>query len=228
MATRNIFKNNRMKKMEEYHQKLEQAAGSGSDLIAILNAYREWSAAVSEKGLKGRIENQWCELKMLSLKNLNEMNVLIGEIKNRLKFLHLEDNYRFQADEKLLAIKVCIAGAFYPNYFAFGGTPPSRDDCKTLKNMNPCTTVFLKGMKLNRIGQIYEQQVRQKLNNEGITNSFNEMRVTFDDHAARLYVDFKPICDDDIQLVPGEVLSEVYKAVKLRMSQKGMELNIMS
>lgn len=227
MSTRSIFKNQPMERMEEYHQKLSQAQGLGSDSMAILNTYREWQKAVNEEGLKGRNEKRWCELKLLSLKNLREMKTLIEEIKKRLKVLTLKDNYRFNVEEKLFTIKICIAGAFYPNYFAFGGTPPWRDDFGTLMNMNPCTTVFLKGMEQGRIGQIYEKQVRQKLHKEGVTDGLEEMKVEFNDNSARLQVDFKPITNDGIKLVPGDVSLEVYKAVKLRKLKDKVELMVM-
>lgn len=227
MSTRSIFKSVSSKKMEEYQEKLEQAKGSGSDHIAILNAYREWRNMVVEKQLTGAREKKWCELKMLSLKNLNEMNNLIQEIKNRLKWLKLDDNYRYSTEEKLFAIKICIGGAFHPNYFAFGGKPPSRDDYSVLNNMNPCSTVFLKGMPQNRLGQIYESQIRQKLCEKGVTETPNDMNVKFDEHSTRVQVQFKPISDEGFVIVPGEVLLEVYKAVKYRKLEKNMEINTM-
>ena len=229
MSTRKIFKNNPEQKVEEYHQKLDHAQGSGSDCIAILNAYREWRNAVTQHNLCGKTEKKWCDLKMLSHKNLFEMHQLIEEIKNRLRF-NLADTstYKFNSEEKLFAIKICIAGAFYPNYFAFGGTPPTRDDYKNLLDMNPCSTVYFKGMEQNRIGQIYEQQVRQKLCSNNVTDEINEMRVNFDGSSKRLQVQFKPITNDGLQLVPGDVLLEVYKAVKLGKSDRSMELKVMT
>lgn len=228
LSTRNIFKSNPNSRMKEYDQKLEQAKGSASDCIAILHAFQEWTEAVTVKQLCGSRERVWCQHKMLSLKNLKEMNELIIEINKRLGFLKLKNDYHYSVEEKDFAIKVCIAGAFYPNYFAFGGNPPSRDEYKELNDMNPCTTVYLKGMQQHRIGQIYEKQVRQILHESDVSDELNHMKVKFSDHSSRLQVEFKCVNDNETELVPGEVSLEVYKAVKLRKSNRKIDLEVMT
>lgn len=218
-------------KIEEFHQRLEQAQGSGSDLIATLNIYLKWRNAVDIRGLNGKAEKTWCENQCLDLKNLRDMHDLVEDIKRRLQFFRLEENndaFNYTQDEKLFTVKMCIAGAFYPNFFEFGGSPPTRDTYSTLTNMNPCTTVYLKGMKLNRLGQIYEQQVRRDFLDACVADDINEMQVKFDSNSTRLLVEFKSISPADVNLVPGEVRLELYKAAKLGKLRKSLELNMMS
>lgn len=238
MSSKSIFKNFPSdQKLEEFHQKLEHAKGSASDSIAVLNAYKSWRTEI-EKGRLRASERQWCESFMLSLKNLNDMHELVEDIKNRLRHfrIEIENNREFNDNfellkEKIFTIKICLAGAFYPHYFAFGGSPPSRDDYGVLNNMNPCTTVYLKGLESNRIGQLYEQQIREKLHREGrggVTDELNEMKVKFDTNSARCHVEFQPISNDGFDLVPGEVHLEVYKAVKLRKLEINFQIKVMS
>jgi ATP-dependent RNA helicase TDRD9 len=217
-------------KIQEFNQRLETAKGSGSDLIAMLNAYNEWRGAIN-RGLKGTAEKMWCDQQCLDLKNLRDMHDLVEDLKKRLLNLCLkesDDNVRYTREEKMFAIKICIGGAFYPNYYEFGGSPPRRDSYSVLNNMNPCNSVYLKGMESKRLAQIYEEQVRRNLCEAGVTYDINEMQVKFDSNSTRVCVQFKSICDEDIDFQPGEVRLEVYKAVKLGKLRRSMELNIMS
>jgi ATP-dependent RNA helicase TDRD9 len=216
--------------MEEFDQRLVQAEGSGSDLIALLNAYLMWREALRD-GLKGGREKQWCQQQCLELKNLRELHETVEDLKRRLQFFRLEcsdDTFNFREGEKIFAVKICIAGAFYPNYFEFGGSPPTRDDYKSLSNMNPSSCVYLKRMPANRLSQIYERQVRENLFSSGVADDIDEMQVKFDTNSTRLVVEFKSITHEESVLMPGEVRPEIYRAVKLRKIQKNMELNMMS
>ena len=236
MSSKGVFKQTTAdQKMEEFHQRFEQARGSGSDAIVMLNAYQSWRNAVANN-LRGEREKKWCNEQMLALKNLREIHELVEEIKNRLQQFRLDiDDVAFQYksdEEKIFVLKMCIAGAFYPNYFLFGGSPPAREDYKELKNSNPCSTIFFKGVEVNRLGQLYEQQVRQKLFEAGVTDNTNGMQVKFDRNSTRLMVEFKSQLNDNegeniFELVPGEVRLEVYKAVKFGKLEKKIEIKVM-
>jgi ATP-dependent RNA helicase TDRD9 len=232
MSTKSIFRTNlrnRNEKMSAYHQRLEAAKGSGSDSIAVLSCYRNWQHAKA-KGLSGKNELKWCEFQMLELRNLRDMHEQIEDIKNRLHFFRLTASpHEFSStkDEKILTIKMCLAGAFYPNYFEFGGRSPSKDENDVLNDMDPCTTVYFKRFKLNRIGQLYEQQVRENLKEAGVCDELNDMKVKFDSNSQKLHVQFKPFSTENDELVPGEVSLEVYKSVKLRKMSEKIELNLM-
>lgn len=222
IASKSIFKVTLLsnaEKIEEYHQRLVHAKGSGSDAIAILNIYQSWRAKVGE-GINGRKEMLWCDEQCLDLRNLREMHELVQNIKQRLTFFKIysnDNNYRFTKEKKLFTIKICIAGAFYPNYFAFGGSPPSRDDYRATNNNNPCTTVYLKGIKRRSgINQLYEKQIREQFCEAEVVADVKEVKVHFDTNSERVQVEFKPLSQEGYLLVPGEVHLEVYKAVKLR------------
>lgn len=232
-SSKSIFKMNFMsneQKMESYHQKLEQAAGSGSDAIAILNVYKKWRKLVDESNLSGKRERDWCDIQMISLKNLRDLHDLVIDIKSRMKIfaIDVKDDFQMSEEEKLFKIKLCIAGAFYPNFFEFGGSPPGREECQLLNESNPCATVYFNGMPQNRIGQIYEKQIREKLVEANVCDELNEMKVSFDSNSARIQVQFKPLMTEGVKMVPGEVEYEVYKAVKLSKMDRELEIQIMS
>lgn len=220
-------------KMNEYQQKLLKARGTGSDAIMILNVYREWRSKITDcSGFTRSVEKKWCEIEMLDLKNLRDLHESIEDIKQRMErhfgISARDDNFRFSKEQKLFAVKICIAGAFYPNYFTYGGSPPWRDQFKDMNNMDLCKTVYLKGMRPERIGKIYERQVREKLK-DLVCDNLDCMKVNFDRNSARLQVKFESIVadDEDVPKVPGEVRLEVYKALKLAKLQKRFELKVM-
>lgn len=223
MSSKSIFISNQssiQQKVDEYHHRLHQARGSGSDAIAILNAYRSWREEL-EKGIP---------VEKLDSKNLHDMHELVVDIERRLRSFHivkLDDNFRYRSNEKLFMIKMCIAGAFYPNHFQFGGCPPSRDEYRVMNNMSPLTTVFLKRFKPSHIGQLYESQVREMLHANDVTDEDNEMKVKFDRNSERLQVEFKPVGNAGFLLTPGDVCAEVYKAVKFCKLGGKIKLNVM-
>lgn len=233
LSSKTIFKTNLVKntqKMEGYHQKLKQAKRSASDFIAIYNAYSSWRQVVNS-GLDGRREKIWCDHQMLERNNLRDMHDLVEDIKNRLQFLRIsigDVEHQFNQEEKVFVLKICIAGAFYPNYFTFGGKQPAHDEYHVINNMNPNNTVYLKEMLPHRIGPIYEKQVRENLVENEVTEELNEMKVTFDSNSTRLFVNFKRLNTIEEIMVPGEVCLEVYKALKLGKLEKKMKIRIMS
>lgn len=232
MASKSIFASvAKHKEMELYSRKLEFAKGSSSDAITMLNVYREWRLALT-KGLAGNYkqEQAWCKFQMLDMKCFKDMNDLIEDIKNRLRFFDIktsDDTYRYSTDEKRFVIKMCLAGAFYPNFYQFGGSPPLRDEYGVLNNMDPCRTVYFKSFQHNRIGQLYESQVREKLCEEEISDEISELKVHFDGNSERLQVQFLPLNDENLSFVPGDVQLEVYKAIKFRKLGKNIEIRVM-
>ena len=234
LASRSIFKmttHSVQDKMNEYEKRLEYAMGTGSDAITILKIYKLWREEL-DKGLSGKVEKIWCNSQNLDLKNLKDMHALVEDINNRLSRFNMEaHDYRFPSDDKICTIKICIAGAFYPNYYVFGGKSPNREDYRELNGLNPCSTVYMTGAtRRNGLNQIYEQQVRQQLCDAGVSDELKEMKVHFDSNSEKLQIEFKPFGDDVFELVPGEVHLEVYKAVKLQMlasDQKKLKIKVM-
>lgn len=114
-----IFKIDYRKRLENYSKCLSWSDGSGSDLIAILNAYTLWQKNEENEAFKQQnIRQRWCDGSNLDLKNLCEMKELIGEISYRLdenRMWHLSgDNFRpiLDENEKTMMLKICAAGEF--------------------------------------------------------------------------------------------------------------------
>ncbi|CRL06172.1 CLUMA_CG019088, isoform A [Clunio marinus] len=233
LSSKNIFKQlpknaTISEATDHYKEQLTLGKGSGSDLILLFNAYREWQKAVRE-GLSGANEKKWCEMQYLDLRNLREMHELILDVKKRLSPLKMkidEDFYDFTGNEKIFMIKICIAGAFFPNFYQFGGSAPDRDVYRMMNNLNPLSTVYFNKMPLNRIGKLYEQQVRDAIHNANIVDNGNEIKAYFDKNSSRIQVEFRPV-DDKRSFVPGEVQFEVYSAMKMSKLDRGIELKIM-
>lgn len=229
--TSSIYEN-----LKTYSFKMMFANGSGSDMIAILNAFKEWQEHFDRKetdlGYKEKEnERKWCEAQCLSMKNLWDLHREVADVKKRLmKFnLKTEDYFPLNNEKKIVVLKMCIAGAFYPNYFNFGGSPPQHDDFKEINNMNPCSSVYFKGMKAGRLGKIYEDQIIEILNpDDEFKESCCVTRVYCERNSEKVYVDFKSYNDqnednnqnegDDqkrkdelTRLVPGEVKFQVYR-----------------
>lgn len=106
--------------LNAYSRKLEWSNGSGSDLFAILNAYRTWVQKhnKSEFGVgsqKKERENLFAREHSLDLRSLNDCHLLVMEIKDRLFRLGLKELINtkkvvWQSCEKSIILKVVIAG----------------------------------------------------------------------------------------------------------------------
>jgi ATP-dependent RNA helicase TDRD9 len=112
-----IFKSNYRKRLESYSTRLSWSDGSGSDLIAILNAYNLWQTTEENELFKNaNVRQNWCDKFNLDLKNLCEMKELIDEIIFRLdenRMWHMvRENFRpvLEKEEKTMMLKICAAG----------------------------------------------------------------------------------------------------------------------
>lgn len=109
-----------------------------------------------------------------------------------------------------------------------------REASKTINCRNPCDTVFFSGFPEKYIRPLYVESIKKLL--KPCTNSPNNIRVTFDEGNEKVYVSFKQNkasldanIDHDlncIEMGPGQVCIEVYKALKLRKSKK-MEIKVL-
>lgn len=242
LSLKSIFTQNLNQRMNTYLQKLKLAGGSGSDCIAILNAYNMWKQLRGiEFALNSSLERQWCQTRNLDVKNLHEMELLVTEITKRLERafnIRPSDNCRlmYNSREKLFMIKICIAGALGPaNFFVpiENTENDEREAFKTVNNMDLFRTVYFKNMDRETFGDIYEEQIHQAFEQKNIVDNKEDMRVFFDYRISeKVYVTFKndrPITEmKDAKIAPGKVLPEVYKAVKLRQIAGNLTLNVMS
>lgn len=121
-----------------------------------------------------------------------------------------------------------FAGAFYPNYF-LRSTHDEKTDREAFQQVggrDPETTVFFGGFNHKYIGQLYTLDIKRYFEKLEIPN--DRIRVSFDDTNEKIFVTFKRNkIDSETEVVPGKVVTEVYKAVKLRKCQQKFELRVM-
>lgn len=98
----------------------------------------------------GDREKKWSDEQSLALKNLREIHEHVKDIKNRLNQLRIDVNdkvFEYKDEEKLFVIKLCIAGAFYANYFT--AEPWRLQGLEEHESMH-------KGMESNRLERLRE------------------------------------------------------------------------
>lgn len=109
LSVRSIFKQNSFKSMESFEIKFKYGSGS-SDVLAILNAYKEWSS------IDDKLDRKNFELhNKLDSRNLRDMKAQIEDIMKRLELLGFSkesmlENRVDKYSERMFLIKICIAG----------------------------------------------------------------------------------------------------------------------
>ncbi|XP_055302653.1 probable ATP-dependent RNA helicase spindle-E [Sitodiplosis mosellana] len=238
LTTKSIFKITFERDLSEYSRRLEWSNGSGSDLFAILNAYKIWNLKYNQKdfGRNKEEEKKFCNRHYLDLRSLNECHQLVLELTQRLEKLGIRqatgvDRIRWTEQEKGIILKVVCSGAFYPHFFA---TPPinnpmvERDAFHSLNGRDPDNTVFFTGFRQENIRPLYSFFVRALFQNTVVAaDNINSVKVSFDANSEKVFITFEGVsqgvCSDnqndwDTKLcsIPGKTLTEVYKAVKMR------------
>ncbi|KNC34771.1 hypothetical protein FF38_01968 [Lucilia cuprina] len=240
LSVRSIFKFQNYKRCGEinaYIKKLSWANGSGSDLIAILNAYREWSTLKQDEHFD-ESEYKWANQNLINIRSIREMHLLVKEIKGRLSGFGIKENNRSQFSqwqewEKAIILKVIIAGAFYPNYFVYNkqnDIDKERTKYHILCGHDPCRTVYFSNFDTRHIGQLYTRSIKELFKDVHINPK--NIDISFQSNSERVLVIFKndPESDDneyqsittnDTQetvrvKMPGAVCTEVYKALRMR------------
>lgn len=233
LSIRSIFKQQNQQRIGAYETKFELGQGS-SDCIAILNAYKKWREIMDAHGdyhQKKAEEANFCEELNLDVKSLNDMQKQIDDIHMRLYQSGLiNDEQVTDCNESLFYLKICIAGAFYPNFYIFGGKIPDRESFNTLIYKNPCTTVFYMGFQNDHCGDIYKNQIANHLYQNRIIENTSDVEVHFDTNSTRVLVEFKNYRNDDRIKVPGDIRFEVYKAMRFcrLYGKKKLALNVMN
>lgn len=107
-----------------------------------------------------------------------------------------------------------------------------RNCFNVINGRDPCTTVYYMGFNPQLIGQLYIRPIKDLL--KPCANA-SDIQVAFDSGAAKVYVTFRQNHDvvtgkrdDLLESLPGNVLTEVYKAVKMRKVQGNPELRVLS
>lgn len=238
-CSKQMFQRNLGSPVESFTKYLEFANGSGSDLFALLNAYRTWQR-LRANGSFGNIksnkdrqkirlaEKLWSRKNCLEIGALYECHELVKELYVRIKRLQLvpqESDWTEQ--EKYIVLKVIICGGFYPNYFS-RGTRLQNEDSKSayvkLAGRDPTDTVYFEDCPKEILPHIYMEELRKIFVKGGVVSEEDAHKIKFaqDCGSRKLYVTFKRSGKEDdlrtygVACQPGFVLSEVYKSVKMR------------
>lgn len=229
LSNNSIFQNRFNKKMEDYLMKLKWAQGSACDAITMLNAYKFWLVAKENRKFADWEEEQkWCNIYGLERKSLHEVLKLVQEIKHRLVDLKLEASCtsEWKKHEAPFIFKVCMAAAFYPNYFMLGSSDMQgeKEIYRGLLGLDPNRTIYFRNMKREQVGEIYVEQIKQKIVDCGIGNDTEGLKISFD--LSKIFVQFpekesmvdKEDYEESIDrlIMSEKILPEIYKAVKYR------------
>lgn len=221
-----IFKNRYNKKMEDYKMKIKLANGTACDALTMLNAYKLWLLKAQAGQFRDwESEDEWCNENNLERKNLHEMRQLIHEINNRLADLKLEAiGIIWPKYEVPFILKVCLAAAFYPNYFMLGTSDlfVEREVYKGILGLDPNRTVFYRKMDQYQIGEVYVEQIKKKLVESGFVDKTDGLKISFD--SSKIFIEFPDtgMIEYDYSeeandfVIPGKILPIIYEGVKLR------------
>ncbi|XP_075145158.1 putative ATP-dependent RNA helicase spindle-E [Haematobia irritans] len=238
LSVRSIFRPGSYKQVGElksYIQKLKWVDGSASDLIGILNAYREW---LSIDPQDDNSQYEWANRKYINLRSIREMHLLVQELQHRLApyGIKIHDNHKptnGEEWEKSIILKIIIAGAFYPNYFTYSKIQypeKERDSSHILCGQNPNRTVFFTNFDTRHIGQLYSRSIKELFKYAEINP--NNIEVSFQANCERVLVIFKEDLehddnDEEILKTPGSVCAEIYKAIRMRTLNLSNAIEVM-
>ncbi|CAF3113661.1 unnamed protein product [Rotaria sp. Silwood2] len=178
--------------------KFNFAAGTFCDCQAFLNVYKTWLYHESNQQFRtADAERRWAHLHNVDIKRLREVHLLIDELRNRLRQLHIFVPRDVESDQmqrrrnpiaqqqNLLNLKIIIAGAFYPNYYIREPIESEAVD-RELSSKDPLRTITLRNVPLNE-GILYRSQIEQQLKS---LVDIEDMKITFENTKA--LVEFAP------------------------------------
>ena len=231
LNNKSIFINNFGEKLLNYTQRLSWSHESGSDCIAILNAYTLWVKCAENIDFSTNVKIAWCKNNGLDMKNLVEMGLLIKEIQSRLSRFRsspLSGKQICAESDKIFILKVCMAGAFGPSHFFMPIEHDQnfeREAFKVVDNHDPLRSVIFRNMDRNLIGEVYERQLRDILLKKNIIEKVEDVKITFNHLSSeKVLLEFTRQHGEN----DGKILREVYKAVKTRQIDRKIELNVMN
>lgn len=239
-----MFEADQTNLINSYTKHLEFANGSGSDLFAMLNAYKTWRHLKSKrffgdarmKNAREQIckaEQKWANQNHLKLASLYECDDYVSDLRVRLNCLNFKQNKTtWSPQEEYIVLKVVISGAFYPHYFSLS-TKNQREynstAYKMLNGLDPTNTIYFQDCPPDFLPHIYMEKIKEIFSGCGIVDvrDLHKITVTHDGVSRKLFVTFnKNGKEDDVKKYgvacqPGFVLTEIYKSVKLRQ-MKGL------
>lgn len=253
-CTKNFFVHNKLDGVRLYTKKLEFADGSGSDLFALLNAYRTWTR-LRREGKFGNINNQnerkavraaekrWADANFIEIQSLRECFEKIKELRVRVNRMNLLNSEKlamaWNKNEKFIVLKVVISGAFYPNYFSRSTKLQRSEEAEIFKKLggrDPSNTVYFSKFNPLYLPHIYIKTIKNILLEHHVISpkDYHNVIITNDGVAERLYVTFKKsgkegdVKEYGVACNPGVVQTDVYKAIKLSKLKLEHEIQVLS
>ncbi|XP_026807070.1 probable ATP-dependent RNA helicase spindle-E [Rhopalosiphum maidis] len=231
LSIKSIFSQPFNQRLEAYTQKLTWANYSCSDPIAYIGAYQSWLDNKPEFDRNRNFEKTWAFKNYIQLSAIRELYDLIDDVSNRLNrnFGIVANSGKMKwtkPEEKAMACKVILAGAFYPNYFIRGTNNAYMDEHEVLKTLNehdPYRTVYFTGFPNDQPKELYKEAIEslfpQKIVGKPTAHfsTSNKVYVEFPmSNIKNTASNNNQYEEKENQLVPGNICYGVYVAIKMR------------
>lgn len=241
MSLKSIFSNPFQNQLNSYNSRLTWADGSTSDPIAMYNVYKVWTYLHKNNQFKmnkgAGDERNWARRFFVQSRVLKELDILSRELYNRLSYEKIASApcaSPWNKNEKILIMKIIIAGAFYPHYYYQPHEESrEREALKVLAGHDPRTTVYLLGFPFDQPGKLYSAPIKNTIRNL----IGDEPKVIFDNNSSKIFLTFSDNPAEQTQMqkgntsknpmIPGKVLLPVYKAVKARTLKMDIVVNML-
>ncbi|KAM4663498.1 ATP-dependent RNA helicase TDRD9 [Discoglossus pictus] len=205
--------------MDGYRNKLSFSGNSGSDSIALVDAFKSWLACKERGELRlSKDELEWGKSNYFQIRRIREVAALYEELKKRVSQFNMHVTKRPAMDSEYeykqrFIFQIVMAGAFYPNYFTFAQSEEEMA-VKELGGKDPKTTVMLKNIP--PYGFLYHKQIQSLFRQCGQVKS-----ILFD--GSKAFVEFSRNPMERFR-----TLSAVYLALKMAKIKVPLSLNIHS
>ncbi|XP_012544435.2 probable ATP-dependent RNA helicase spindle-E [Bombyx mandarina] len=226
MSVKNVFNSPFRERLNAYNSKLTWADGSTSDCIALLNVYKVWNHLRQQQQFKQQgSEVQWSRRFFVQVRALRELDDMVRELRLRLSREGLESEGNaspWARNELPLALKVIMAGAFYPQYFiqVSQDEEREREALRTLSGFDPRNTVYLRNFPDHQPGEVYASLIKKVVKQQ----IGDEPCVSFDKNGRKVFLTFNDGSylsrsekeNSGDPTIPGQVALPVYKCIKAR------------
>ncbi|KAH8307656.1 hypothetical protein KR044_007309 [Drosophila immigrans] len=235
MSVRGLFLTDKRGQNDAFWMHYLFSDGSGSDMVAIYRVYRIYLNMCQDRMLKESAEH-WARRFNVCLRSLREMHLMVQELRQRCTSINLQTMpidvcKSWNNREKSIVLKVVIAGAFYPNYFMRTNKANGNNDRElyhAIDGNDPCRTVFFTKFEPRYMGELYTRRIKELFSEAKIPPE--KMDVTFQHGSEKIFVTFKEDDDENSSInaihVPGRVITEVYKAVRMRLHNSNHPLHV--
>ncbi|VVC33086.1 Hypothetical protein CINCED_3A021098 [Cinara cedri] len=240
ISIKSIFSQPFNKRLEAYTQKLFWANNSCSDPIAYIAAYESWLQRKPEFDRDRYNEKLWAQKNYIQLSAIRELYDLIDDVvfrlKQNVKISPNSGNIQWvKHEEKSMACKVILAGAFYPNYFISETSNTYMDShaiLKLLDEHDPNQTVYFTGFPSNQPKELYKEAIENLFPHNLVgkpTAHFGYSNKIFIKFPVSKSINTNTYNSDYNEnngklLIPGNICFGVY--VALKMQQLRFDFNI--